>query len=127
MIRWKKGLYGALVVRAGNEPAASGERVVMLDDVYLDESGMPMPAGDMMELMIGRQGNLLLANGKARPILNLRAQENGSGYESSMLPMHASFDSLPGHKLTLLGTDGGFIESPASWMSFCWCLVSVQI
>lgn len=47
----------------------------MLDDVYLDESGMPMPAGDMMELMIGRQGNLLLANGKARPILNLRAGE----------------------------------------------------
>lgn len=108
----EKGLYGALVVRAGNEPAASGERVVMLDDVYLDESGMPMPAGDMMELMIGRQGNLLLANGKARPILNLRAGERQRLRIINAANARFFRLSLPGHKLTLLGTDGGFIESP---------------
>jgi len=108
----EKGLYGALVVRAGNEPAVNGERVVMLDDVYLDDSGMPMPAGDMMELMIGRQGNLLLANGKARPILNLHAGERQRLRFINAANARFFRLSLPGHQLTLLGTDGGFIESP---------------
>ena len=108
----EKGLYGALVVRAGNEPAASGERVVMLDDVYLDESGMPMPAGDMMELMIGRQGNLLLVNGKARPVLTLRAGERHRLRLVNAANARYFRLSLPGHKLTLIGTDGGFIETP---------------
>ena len=108
----EKGLYGALVVRAASEPMLTSERVVMLDDVYLDANGMPMPAGDMMELMIGRQGNLLLANGKARPILNLRTGERHRVRLINAANARYFRLSLPGHKLTLLGTDGGFIETP---------------
>lgn len=108
----EKGLYGALVVRAANEPLLTSERVVMLDDVYLDANGMPMPAGDMMELMIGRQGNLLLVNGKARPVLNLRTGERHRLRFINAANARYFRLSLPGHKLTLLGTDGGFIETP---------------
>ena len=108
----EKGLYGALVVRAPNEPVLSSERVVMLDDVYLDDDGMPMPSGDMMELMIGRQGNLPLVNGKPRPILNLKAGERHRLRFINAANARYFRLSLPGHKLTQLGTDGGFIEAP---------------
>lgn len=108
----EKGLYGAFVVRDPNEPSLTSERVAILDDVYLDDDGMPMPAGAAEELMIGRQGNVLLVNGKPRPILNLRAGERHRLRLINAANARYFRLSLPGHKLTLLGTDGGFIEAP---------------
>lgn len=108
----EKGLYGALVVRAAMEPALTSERVAMLDDVYLDEGGAPMPAGAASELMIGRQGNLLLVNGVPRPTLSLRAGERHRLRLINAANARYYRLALPGHRLTLLGSDGGFLTAP---------------
>ena len=111
-VQVEKGLYGAIVVRGPMEPTLSAERVAILDDVYLDSDGMPMPQGSADELMIGRQGNLLLVNGKPRPITTLRAGERHRFRFINAANARYFRLALPGHKLTLLGVDGGLLEVP---------------
>ena len=111
-VQVEKGLYGAIVVRGPMEPTLSAERVAILDDVYLDSDGIPMPQGSADELMIGRQGNLLLVNGKPRPIATLRAGERHRFRFINAANARYYRLALPGHKLTLLGVDGGLLDAP---------------
>ena len=111
-VQVEKGLYGAIVVRGPMEPIFSAERVAILDDVYLDSDGIPMPQGSADELMIGRQGNLLLVNGKPRPIAILRAGERHRFRFINAANARYYRLALPGHKLTLLGVDGGLLDAP---------------
>lgn len=66
----ERGLYGAIVVRDAGEPSVTSERVVVLDDVWLGEDEQLAPFSST-EAMIGRQGNVLLVNGRANPQLEL--------------------------------------------------------
>lgn len=59
----ERGLQGALLVRGDDEPEPDVERVLMLDDVDLDESGALVLEPSMDDLMFGRRGNVLLVNG----------------------------------------------------------------
>ncbi|HEX2880347.1 MAG TPA: multicopper oxidase domain-containing protein, partial [Polyangiaceae bacterium] len=66
----ERGLYGAFIVRAENEPTTTTERVVVLDDLLVDSDWMPLGL-DPMQAMVGRQGNLILANGRAHPVAEI--------------------------------------------------------
>lgn len=68
----ERGLYGPLVVRGPDEPASDRERVLILDDVLLDDDGELAPFG-LDHAMVGRQGNVALVNGRGRPILDVEA------------------------------------------------------
>ena len=70
-----------------------------------------MMSPDDMEGMIGRHGNVILVNGKPRPVMTLRA---GARYRLRMVNTANSRYfrlSLPGYKLTLIGVDGGLLEA----------------
>ena len=69
------GMYGPLVVEDPNDPAVFGDDLVlMLSDMSLDENGQFLPAdqGGAFSDLFGREGEVLLVNGKVRPELKMR-------------------------------------------------------
>lgn len=98
------GLYGAIVVE--DDLPVDGERVLVISDVTLREDGTVATATPP-ERMAGREGALLLVNGRHRPILRTKA---GRAERWRLLNACTSryLDlELPGQELVLLGMDGG--------------------
>jgi FtsP/CotA-like multicopper oxidase with cupredoxin domain len=70
-----RGLYGALIVEDASDPAAFGDDLVLLlSDMGLGESGELVPAdsGGNFGDLFGREGSVLLVNGKVLPTLKVR-------------------------------------------------------
>jgi FtsP/CotA-like multicopper oxidase with cupredoxin domain len=70
-----RGLYGALIVEDPADPKSFGdELVLLLSDMGLDEDGQLLPAdnGGNFGDLFGREGSVLLVNGKVRPTLKVR-------------------------------------------------------
>lgn len=110
-VQVEKGLYGAIVVRGEGEPTAAAEHTLVLDDVWLKEDGS-FAADDMSSMMAGRQGNVLLVNGRPRPIAAVRAGESQRLRFINAANARYFRLSLAGQKLTLIGVDGGLLEAP---------------
>jgi bilirubin oxidase len=107
------GLYGALVVRAPDDPLAHlPERLLILSDNRFDHHGK-IDVGDhssRVDEANGREGEALFVNGQARPLLPIRAGEiqrwrlvNASAARYYRL-------ALPGHTFAHVGSDGGLFE-----------------
>jgi FtsP/CotA-like multicopper oxidase with cupredoxin domain len=62
------GLYGAIVIDEPVPPQISADRVLMISDITLDGAGTVPPATGMQR-MTGREGDLVLVNGQANPVL----------------------------------------------------------
>lgn len=108
----QKGLYGVVLVRGPNEPKADDEKIIVLDDVLLSEDGSFNEELDDDMIMLGREGNVLLVNGKTMPALEvkpgalerLRIVNVANGRFFNL--------ALPGHTFRVIGTDGGLIPKP---------------
>ena len=107
----EKGLYGAIVVRGEGEPMAAVEHTLVLDDVWLKADGS-FASDSMSSAMAGRQGNVLLVNGRPRPIAEVRAGERQRWRFVNAANARYFRLSLPGQTLTLIGVDGGLLEEP---------------
>jgi FtsP/CotA-like multicopper oxidase with cupredoxin domain len=110
----ERGLYGALIVRADDEPALDGERILVLDDLKLDRSGQAAKFGGIVQWHDGREGDVRLVNGKAEPTLTIAGGQierwrivNASSARYVRL-------SIGGAPFQILGTDGGLLEAPVS-------------
>lgn len=110
----EKGLYGALIVRAADELALDGEKILVFDDLRVDTSGQIAQFGGLMDRHNGREGNVRLINGMSEPEFALAAGQierwrivNASSARYIRL-------SLGGLPFQIIGTDGGFIEAPVT-------------
>ena len=105
-----RGLYGPIVVVDPNDPTAFGDDLVlMLSDMSLDSDGQLLPAdnGGSFGDLFGREGNVLLVNGKVRPRLKARAgKQQRWRFINAARARYYSF-ALPGAPFTKLGGDGG--------------------
>jgi FtsP/CotA-like multicopper oxidase with cupredoxin domain len=108
----ERGLYGALVVRGPGEPALDDDRVLMLDDLKLDEDGQLAPFGDHHELHEGREGEVRLVNGLQEPELELAAGQVERWRIVNAANTRFMRLSIGGRPFTILGTDGGLIGAP---------------
>lgn len=107
----ERGLYGAFVVRDATEPTTTTDRTVVLDDILVD-SDWTVAEFDEMQAMVGRQGNVLLANGRAHPIAHV---ERGGLHRFRFInAANARYFrlALRGHRLIQLGTDSGRLATP---------------
>ncbi len=69
------GLYGPIMVEDPNDPAEFGDDLVLVfSDMSLDEQGrfLPVNIGGGFGDLFGREGEILLVNGKVMPTLKLR-------------------------------------------------------
>jgi FtsP/CotA-like multicopper oxidase with cupredoxin domain len=113
-----KGLYGALIVRPAEDPLAGirDRLLVLSDNRFLPDGSVDMPdhmspAGHV-DAENGREGNVLLVNGKVMPTLSIRPGElqrlrfiNSSAARIYRL-------AIPGQKLVHVGSDGGLFATP---------------
>lgn len=103
----ERGLYGAFVVRGPNELTVTAERTVVLDDIALANGQLAPFSED--DAMIGRQGAVLLANGRAEPmmslapgaLLRLRLVNAANGRYFRL--------GIRGRPLNIIGSDAGYL------------------
>ena len=107
----ERGLYGAVVVRGEDEPDTTTDRTVVLDDLLLD-SNWQLSEFDDMQAMVGRQGNVILANGWAHPIVDVA--RGGLHRFRFINAANARYFrlALPGQRMIQIGTDGGLLPAP---------------
>lgn len=69
----ERGLYGMMRVREEVPLAVAADRLFVLDDVKLDADGQLATRTDPLDIMLGRQGNFLIINGRPRSRLAVGA------------------------------------------------------
>lgn len=111
-VQMERGLYGAIVVRGANEPRADVEGVLVLDDLLLGADGQIAPTGDLVEQHNGREGELSLVNGHGAAELPIRAGQRQRWRIVNAGSARFYRLSLPGHRFTVVGTDGGLVPTP---------------
>ena len=124
-VQVERGLYGLFRVRETEEPVVNRTRLFTLDDILLDEDGQVEPVDTagahffqdgLMKMtftsMMGRQGNLLLLNGKANPIIHVKKGHVERWRFANTSNARFFRVALEGHGMRVIGYDGGFIEFP---------------
>jgi bilirubin oxidase len=108
-----RGLAGMFIVRPPSDPipAAIEEKLIFITDLRLDSSGI-IPPNTETDDTVGREGNHLLVNGHERPKITIRAGQSQRWRITNATNARFLLLSLPGHTLTLVGTDGGLIPAP---------------
>ena len=111
-IQVHKGLYGAIRVRGPNEPVVDDERVFVLDDIAIKDDGSIRETLDDNSRMMGREGNVLLVNGKPNAIFEARA--GGLLRLRVVNAANGRFFNLrlEGHRWRVIGHDGGLLAQP---------------
>lgn len=112
-----KGMYGPIVVDDPAEPPGIGDEVVMmLSDIGIDRDGSlyANDAGGDLATLFGREGNLVLVNGRVAPTLHARA-----GLRQRWRVINAAQSryfqlALSGTSFVRIGGDGGLAESAES-------------
>jgi FtsP/CotA-like multicopper oxidase with cupredoxin domain len=114
-----KGLFGAIIVRAANDPlpASLAERVLILaDNRFLPDGTVDFPDSTSGAAGVdeenGREGPVLFVNGVVNPKLTIR-----SGEVQRWRVINASAGriyrlALTGHTFLHVGSDGGLFEKP---------------
>jgi FtsP/CotA-like multicopper oxidase with cupredoxin domain len=109
------GLYGAIIVsdpvRGSGQLPVTRERVVVISDITLNAAGsIRFPSA--MARMRGREGDLVLVNGQARPILSAQAGERERWRIVNACTARYLRLRLQGQRLELLGLDSGRFAAP---------------
>ncbi len=105
------GMYGAIVVEDPQELPFTRERVLVISDITLDESGL-VRQPSTMERMMGREGELVLVNGQAAPVLTARPGERERWRVVNACSSRFLSLRLDGQQVQLLGRDlGPFAEA----------------
>ncbi|MEJ7704391.1 MAG: multicopper oxidase family protein [Geodermatophilaceae bacterium] len=105
------GLYGAIIVADVQELPVTRERVLVISDITFDGSGRIPPASSTARMM-GREGDLLLVNGQASPVLNARPGERERWRVVNACAARYLRLSLDGQQVQLLGFDSGRLPAP---------------
>ncbi len=109
----ERGLYGTIVFEGGVTPDVTADRYLVLDDVKIaDDGSLPDGTSDH-DLKFGRQGNLLVVNGRRAPV-DLQV---GVGARERWRIVNAANGRyfnlrIPGTRFFVIGTDGGLLPTP---------------
>jgi FtsP/CotA-like multicopper oxidase with cupredoxin domain len=106
------GLYGAIVVEDPSEPQFADELVLVLSDIALDPDGALRPAdrGGAFGNLFGREGDIVLVNGKIHPTVLARAGKPQRWRIVNAAIARYMPVALRGHRWIRVGGDGGLIE-----------------
>lgn len=108
------GLYGPILVSDDGDPDLGDELLLVLSDVSLEEDGtlQPPDVGGALATLFGREGTVVLANGRVRPTLRPRPGLPQRWRVVNTARSRYFQIDLPGHSFMRVGGDGGFVASP---------------
>jgi FtsP/CotA-like multicopper oxidase with cupredoxin domain len=116
-----RGLYGALVVlpaRAADDPLAGiRDRLLILSDNRFQPDGSvdfpePTSLAAQIDAENGREGNVLLVNGRSMPTLSIRPGELQRWRIINASAARVYRLAIPGRTLLHVGSDGGLFATP---------------
>lgn len=113
-----RGLYGAIVVEEPEEAELGDELVLVLSDLALNADGSLQDSslsGDIGTLF-GREGNVLLVNGRVAPTVRARSGKRQRWRIVNSAKSRYFQLGLEGHEFLRIGADGGLSEYP-TWSS----------
>ncbi len=109
------GLYGALLVKDTDEPKGLGdELVIVLSDIAVDDDGtlQPPTGGGVLGALFGREGEVILINGRVRPELVARAGRRQRWRILNAAKSRYFWLDMDGEKFVRIGGDGGLLSAP---------------
>lgn len=111
----ERGLYAPMVVTGGVTPEVAADRYLVLDEVKLNADGALNGDTSELDRMLGRQGNVLLVNGRHAPV-ELEVAAGSRERWRFVNAANGRFFNLriPGAKLMVIGSDGGLLPQPYS-------------
>ncbi|HYF31081.1 MAG TPA: multicopper oxidase family protein [Chitinophagaceae bacterium] len=114
-VQMERGMYGALIVEEDTELVTDADSTWIIDDMKLtkqNEFKKGGLVGRWMERHDGREGDTLLINGKENLHIKMNAgqTERWRFVNASSARYFRLF--LAGKPFKIIGTDGGFLESP---------------
>jgi len=114
-----KGLFGAIVVHAANDPlpASISEKLLILsDNRFLEDGTIDFPDAVSQHGGIdeenGREGPVLFVNGHVMPTISIRSGEIQRWRVINASAGRIFRIALPGQTMLQIGTDGGLLEKP---------------
>lgn len=105
------GLYGAIVVEEPDPLPVTRERVLVVSDLTLDDTGHVAQVSPA-EQMMGREGEWVLVNGQRRPRLAVRPGERERWRIVNACPSRFLRLRLAGQDTRVLGHDVGRLVEP---------------
>ena len=114
-----KGLYGAIVVTAPDDPlpASLSEKLLILsDNRFLPDGSIDLPDESTpqggVDAENGREGDVLFVNGQVMPTLTIRSGEVQRWRVINASAARVYRLALAGHTFLHVGSDGGLFEHP---------------
>jgi len=111
----ERGMYGALIVEDELDPVFDDEKVFVIDDIKLGKND-EFKKGNIVQSWIerhdGRQGAIVLINGRENPVIDMNAGQTERWRVINAASARYVRLSLGGKAFRIIGTDGGLIESP---------------
>lgn len=114
------GLFGALVVRAADDPlAALPERLLVLaDNRFREDGSIDVPEKGSMRWRVdeenGREGDVLFVNSQVRPSIDIRPGEAQRWRIVNASAARVYRLGLSGGSMLHVGSDGGLFERPVA-------------
>ena len=105
------GMFGAIIVEDETAIPVDRERILVISDITLDESGR-IPAPSPMDRMMGREGELILVNGRLSPQLTSAPSVRERWRVVNACTSRYLTLRLDGQRMQLLGIDSGRFENP---------------
>ena len=112
------GLYGALIIRAPDDPlAAIPEKLLVLaDNRFLADGTVDVPDPESpagrVDAENGREGNVVFVSGRIMPSIGIRSGEVQRWRVVNASAARVYRLALPGHTFLRVGSDGGLFERP---------------
>ncbi len=111
-VQVERGLYAPLRVIADDGIDVSADRVFVLDDVKIEATGQLSEATNALDLMLGRQGNVVLINGESSAsIAPAAGSRERWRFVNSANGRFFNLE-LPGRRFLVIGWDGGLVTAP---------------
>lgn len=111
-VQIERGLYAPIVVHGGVEPDVAADRVFVLDDVKIEATGELSTTTDALDLMLGRQGNVVLVNGTREASITAAAGSRERWRFVNTANGRYFQLALPGRTFRVIGWDGGLVDAP---------------
>ncbi len=105
------GLYGAILIQDSDELPVSRDRILVISDTTLTANG-GVAQVSQGQVMMGREGELLLVNGQSQPQLSGRPGERERWRVLNACTSRYLRLAVPGQDVQLLGMDAGHESSP---------------
>jgi FtsP/CotA-like multicopper oxidase with cupredoxin domain len=114
-----KGLYGAIVVRAADDPLPASlpdKLLILSDNRFLGDGSVDVPDESTLQGSVdaenGREGDVLFVNGQVMPTLTIRSGEVQRWRIVNASAARVYRLALGGHTFLHVGSDGGLFEHP---------------